>query len=132
MAFSLDEKRVRRAGLDYWQHLDLEVVDDWDTLTNRLDPSRFYFLSKYARRMVWDAPFARGDVLVFGRETSGLPREILDPEDPRSLRLPMTRHVRSLNLATTVGIVAFEHQRQMAQVPGAGSGSPESFAADSE
>ncbi|MEM1224316.1 MAG: tRNA (cytidine(34)-2'-O)-methyltransferase [Planctomycetota bacterium] len=112
IAFSLDEKRVRRAGLDYWQHLDLEVVPDWPTLTQRLDQRRFYFLTKFAKRPLWDAVFQDGDVLVFGRETSGLPAEILDPNDRRSLRLPMTEKVRSLNLATTVGIVAFEHQRQ--------------------
>lgn len=113
MGFQLDEKRLRRAGLDYWPHLDLELVAHWDELTSRLDPARFYFLSKFAKRLVWDAPFAAGDVLVFGRETNGLPPEILAPDDPRSLRLPMRDQVRSLNLATTAGIVMYEHQRQM-------------------
>jgi tRNA (cytidine/uridine-2'-O-)-methyltransferase len=71
-----------------------------------------YFLSKFAKRTIWEADFRRGDVLVFGRETSGLPASILDPEDPRALRLPTSEHVRSLNLATTAGIVLYEHQRQ--------------------
>lgn len=111
-SFSFDEKRLRRAGLDYWQHLDIEMVPDWATLAENLDPQRFYFLSKFAKRTLWDCPLRLGDVFVFGRETSGLPREILDPDDPRSLRLPTDPKVRSLNLATTAGIVLYEHQRQ--------------------
>jgi tRNA (cytidine/uridine-2'-O-)-methyltransferase len=114
-AFSFEERRLRRAGLDYWQHLDIEMVPNWETLTQRLDPARFYFLSKFAKRMVWDAPLQRGDVFVFGRETSGLPPEILNPEDERSLRLPTLPVVRSLNLATTAGIVLYEHVRQCGQ-----------------
>lgn len=111
-AFQLDEKRLRRAGLDYWQFLDVELVSHWSALLERLDASRFYFLSKFAKRSVWEAEFRTGDVFVFGRETSGLPADILNPHDPRALRLPMREQVRSLNLATTAGIVLYEHQRQ--------------------
>jgi len=111
-AFQLDEKRLRRAGLDYWQFLDVELVSHWSALLERLDASRFYFLSKFAERSVWEAEFRTGDVFVFGRETSGLPADILNPHDPRALRLPMREQVRSLNLATTAGIVLYEHQRQ--------------------
>lgn len=115
-SFSFEERRLRRAGLDYWQHLDIEKVPDWETLTRRLDPSRFYFLSKFSKRLLWDAPLRRGDVFVFGRETSGLPAHILDPLDPRALRLPTDSRVRSLNLANTVAIVAYEHMRQCSAV----------------
>lgn len=111
-AFSFEEKRLRRAGLDYWQHLDIEMVPSWDALTERLDPARFYFLSRFAKRMLWDAELRRGDVFVFGRETSGLPAQILDPGDERAVRLPTQPAVRSLNLATTAGIVLYEHLRQ--------------------
>jgi tRNA (cytidine/uridine-2'-O-)-methyltransferase len=111
-AFSFEEKRLRRAGLDYWQHLDIEMVPDWETLTTKLAPSRFFFLSKFAKRTLWECPLSVGDVFVFGRETSGLPEHIMDPHDPRSLRLPTDPKVRSLNLATTAGIVLYEHQRQ--------------------
>ncbi|TWT72922.1 tRNA (cytidine(34)-2'-O)-methyltransferase [Allorhodopirellula solitaria] len=113
-AFSFEEKRLRRAGLDYWQHLDIEMVPDWQALTERLDPARFYFLSRFAKRTLWDAPLQRGDVFVFGRETSGLPDWILDPDDERAIGLPTRPVVRSLNLATTAGIVLFEHQRRLA------------------
>ncbi|SMP38782.1 tRNA (cytidine/uridine-2'-O-)-methyltransferase [Neorhodopirellula lusitana] len=114
-SFSFDEKRLRRAGLDYWQHLDIEMVPDWETLTSKLDPARFHFLSKFAKRMLWDCELQVGDVFVFGQETSGLPEEIMSPTDPRSVRLPTDPKVRSLNLATTAGIVLYEHQRQCYQ-----------------
>ncbi|EMI56072.1 RNA methyltransferase, TrmH family, group 2 [Rhodopirellula sallentina SM41] len=111
-SFSFEERRLRRAGLDYWQHLDIERVPNWETLTSKLDPARFFFLSKFAKRHLWDAPMSVGDVFVFGRETSGLPSHIMDPHDERALRLPTTEKVRSLNLATTAGIVLYEHVRQ--------------------
>jgi tRNA (cytidine/uridine-2'-O-)-methyltransferase len=110
--FQFDDKKIRRSGLDYWQHLDFELVPNWDALTKCLDPARFYFLSRFARRTLWDASLSVGDVFVFGRESSGLPPELLDPHDERALRLPTTDNVRSLNLGTTVGIVLYEHARQ--------------------
>lgn len=111
-AFRLDDARLRRAGLDYWQHLQLGDAASWDDLLHQLQPQRLFFLSRFAKRTIWDAKFEPGDTFVFGRETSGLPDSILDPHDPRSLRLPTQPEVRSLNLATTVGIVLYEHQRQ--------------------
>ena len=111
-AFQLDDAKLRRAGLDYWTHLQRGDAVNWDDLVSQLQPRPMYFLSKFAKRTIWEAEFRRGDVLVFGRETSGLPASILDPEDPRALRLPTSEHVRSLNLATTAGIVLYEHQRQ--------------------
>lgn len=112
--FQISDRLVRRAGLDYWKHLDLGDAANWDDLLNQLNPPRIYFLSKFAKRTVWEADFQKGDTFVFGRETSGLPDSIFDPHDPRSLRLPISDQVRSLNLATTVGIVLYEQQRQIA------------------
>jgi tRNA (cytidine/uridine-2'-O-)-methyltransferase len=111
--FRIDDARIRRAGLDYWQFLDWELVPDWETLTARLSTNAFYFLSRFAKRMVWEAKFQPGDVFVFGSESSGLPPSILDPLSESSLRLPTSENVRSLNLSTTVGIIAYEHARQM-------------------
>lgn len=112
-SFQINEKRVRRAGLDYWTHLNLELVPSWEVLVQRIPSERFFFFSKFARRTVWDVNFQEEDVFVFGRESSGLPCSILDPNDPRALRLPTTNQVRSLNLATTVGIALYEQQRQL-------------------
>ena len=115
IGFSLDDKQVRRAGMDYWQHVDLEDVPNWTEVTSRLAPRRFFYFSKHATRTIWDAEFARDDVFVFGSESSGLPENILNPDDTQSLRIPMREQVRSLNLAVTVGIVLYEHQRQLIQ-----------------
>ncbi|MEC7678606.1 MAG: tRNA (cytidine(34)-2'-O)-methyltransferase [Planctomycetota bacterium] len=112
-SFQITDKQVRRAGLDYWPHLDLEMVPDWETFLSKINTKRLFFFSKFAKRTVWDVQFQKGDVFVFGRESSGLPSTILDPDDPRSLRLPTTQQVRSLNLATTVGIALYEQQRQL-------------------
>lgn len=114
-AFQIDEKKVRRAGLDYWKHLDLGDAADWQDLRRQLPERRFFYFSRFATRTIWDANFRPGDTFVFGRETSGLPDTILDPEDANSLRIPVGPLVRSLNLATTVGIVLYEHQRQLRQ-----------------
>ena len=112
-SFQITDKQVRRAGLDYWPHLDLEMVPDWEMFLSKINTKRLFFFSKFAKRTVWDVQFQKGDVFVFGRESSGLPSSILDPDDPRSLRLPTTQQVRSLNLATTVGIALYEQQRQL-------------------
>jgi tRNA (cytidine/uridine-2'-O-)-methyltransferase len=110
--FQIDDTKLRRAGLDYWQHLQLGEAMNWDDLLAQLGGRRMFFFSRFATRTIWEAEFQPEDVFVFGRETSGLPASILDPHDPRALRLPMSEQVRSLNLATTVGIVLYEHQRQ--------------------
>ena len=116
-AFRLDDARLRRAGLDYWQHLRLGDAVNWDDLTTQLSGRRFFFFSRFASKTIWEARFEPGDVFVFGRETAGLPDHLLDHRAANSLRLPMSSHVRSLNLATTVGIVLYEHQRQLSQTP---------------
>ena len=112
-SFDFSDKRVRRAGLDYWKHLDLQAVDQWSDLVEALPPRRMFFFSRFATRSIWDEHFQHGDSFVFGRETSGLPREIVGPDHPHALRVPTTGNVRSLNLATTVGIVLMEQQRQL-------------------
>ena len=111
--FRLDEKRLRRAGLDYWRHLRWQLVADWETLVTALPGRPRYYFSRFARRTLWEAEFRPGDVFVFGSESSGLPTSILDPEDDQALRLPTSEEVRSLNLATTVGIALYEYRRQV-------------------
>lgn len=116
LGFSLDEKQVRRAGLDYWEHVDLRVWQDWAAFEEQL-PSlgEPFFFSTKATSPVWDAPFAAaGDlVLVFGKETQGLSQAIRERYTDRFYGMPMlSPHVRSLNLSTAVGIVAYEALRQ--------------------
>jgi tRNA (cytidine/uridine-2'-O-)-methyltransferase len=115
LGFRLDDRHLRRAGLDYWQHLDWEVVDNWQAITERLADKRFWFLSKTAQRCYTEAEFLPDDVLVFGSESRGLPRSILDANRDHTLRIPIRPEVRSLNLSVSVGIIAYEARRQWQQ-----------------
>jgi tRNA (cytidine/uridine-2'-O-)-methyltransferase len=119
LGFSLDERQVKRAGLDYWEHVDLRVWPSWDAFERELPAlGEPWFLSTKAERLIWDAPIGEADsaVLIFGRETAGLPDEIHERYRDRFLRLPMSSpHVRSLNLSTSVGIAVYELLRQRAR-----------------
>jgi tRNA (cytidine/uridine-2'-O-)-methyltransferase len=112
LGFRLDDRHLRRAGLDYWQYLDWEAVDDWEALVRRLPQRRAWLLSKSGGIDYTTVSFRRGDVLVFGSETRGLPRRLLDRSPDRCLAIPMRPQARSLNLAVSVAVVAFEARRQ--------------------
>jgi tRNA (cytidine/uridine-2'-O-)-methyltransferase len=148
LGFRLDDRRLRRAGLDYWQHLDWEAVDDWPALLARLaaekgtgpicrdQPSvgarpegashkldlspfprrRLWLFSKHAARPYTDAAFAPGDGLVFGSESQGLPASLVELHADRCLRIPMRAEARSLNLAVSVAVAAYEALRQCASL----------------
>jgi tRNA (cytidine/uridine-2'-O-)-methyltransferase len=118
LGFSLDDKQVKRAGLDYWEHVDLRVWPNWDAFERAL-PSlgEPYFFSTKATRQYWDAPLGTPDdvVLIFGRETGGLAAAIHDSYRDRFLTMPIASPlVRSLNLSTSVGIAIYEVLRQRA------------------
>ncbi len=112
LGFRLDEKNLRRSGMDYWQYLDWEAVDSWPEVLQRLPGRRWWCLTKFATRMVWDASFERGDILLFGSETRGLPESIRQEHPDNNLKLPMSDKVRSLNLASTANTVVYEAVRQ--------------------
>ena len=116
LGFSLDEKQVKRAGLDYWEHVDLRVWPGWDQFEAAL-PSlgEPFFLSTKATKTLWDAPLGdvRDVVLIFGRETGGLAPGIHDRYRDRMFGMPIQSPlVRSLNLSTSVGIAVYEVLRQ--------------------
>jgi tRNA (cytidine/uridine-2'-O-)-methyltransferase len=116
LGFSLDEREVKRAGLDYWQHVDLRVWPDWEAFARELPKlGEPYFFSTKAKQMYWDAPLGEPEnvVLVFGRETGGLPPELHERYGDRFVGLPMhSEFVRSLNLSTSVGVAVYEVLRQ--------------------
>jgi tRNA (cytidine/uridine-2'-O-)-methyltransferase len=115
LGFSLDEREVRRAGLDYWDHVDLRVWPDWASFERALPSlgTPFFFSTK-AERMYWDASFSADSVLIFGRETGGLPEAIHESYGQRMLKMPIhSPHVRSLNLSTCVGVALYEVLRQI-------------------
>ncbi|MEO1495538.1 MAG: tRNA (cytidine(34)-2'-O)-methyltransferase [Planctomycetota bacterium] len=124
LGFRVDHHHLRRGGLDYWEHLDWEVVDDWPSLVDRLPADSHWRLTKKGARDYLTADFRRGDVLLFGPESRGLPDEILDAEDGRNLRIPTSPLVRSLNLSNSVAIVAYEARRQILGSDGLGTGEP--------
>jgi tRNA (cytidine/uridine-2'-O-)-methyltransferase len=115
LGFSLGEREVRRAGLDYWEHVDLRVWPSWDAFEPSL-PSlgQPFFFSTKATRSLWDATFPSDSVLIFGRETGGFSADIHERYGDRMYRIPMhSEHVRSLNLSTSAGIVLYEAMRQL-------------------
>ena len=112
LGFRLDDHHLRRAGLDYWQHLEWEAVDGWQRLATQLAGRRFWFLTKTAGKSYTDAAYRPGDVLVFGSESRGLPSSLLTAAPEQCLRIPMEPSARSLNLAVSVAVVAFEARRQ--------------------
>ena len=113
--FRLDASQLKRAGLDYWEHLQWEVVDSWEELSKRLDESRMWLVTKFGAVDYSQAEYAPGDIIVMGRETNGLPESLrgTHPRE-RQISLPMPGPVRSLNQATCAGIVMYEAHRQIA------------------
>jgi tRNA (cytidine/uridine-2'-O-)-methyltransferase len=116
LGFRVDDYYLRRAGLDYWEHLEWQVVDNWDDLQSALPAQpaggRWLFTKK-AQRSYLDAGFQRADVLVFGSESSGLPDSLLDAHPTESqLRIPTRPEVRSLNLSNAVAVASYEALRQ--------------------
>ena len=116
LGFSLDERRIRRAGLDYWKHVDVRVWPDWDTFEQELPAlGDAFFFSTKAKQSLWDAPLdaPRGAVLIFGSEGKGLPAELYERYRERLFGMPiLSPEVRSLNLSTSVGIALYEVLRQ--------------------
>jgi tRNA (cytidine/uridine-2'-O-)-methyltransferase len=116
LGFSLDEREVKRAGLDYWEHVDLRVWPSWAEFERELPAlGEPFFFSTKARELLWDAPLGASEhvVLIFGRETGGLPAELHERYPERFLAMPiLSPRVRSLNLSTSVAIAAYEVLRQ--------------------
>lgn len=108
LGFRVDDYHLRRAGLDYWQYLTWQVVDDWQELVTHLPVERHWYFTKYATCGVGDARFQPGDVLVFGRESQGLPSELTAANPQQNLRIPIRRELRSLNLSNSVAIACYE------------------------
>lgn len=112
LGFSLDEKALRRAGLDYWDELDVVTWPDLESCLSDAEGASTWFLTTKTDRIYWDAPIGDGDYLVFGPETRGLPESLLLRNSGNCLTIPQ-KSGRSLNLATAVGIVLYEGIRRI-------------------
>ena len=114
LGFRLDEESVRRAGLDYWQHLDCRVHDSWEEYFASRSPRRVFMLSTKGEKSLYDIRFEKGDALVFGNESSGLPKDFYEKYRDRLFRIPMPgEYARSINLANAVSIASYECYRQL-------------------
>jgi tRNA (cytidine/uridine-2'-O-)-methyltransferase len=117
LAFDISEKAVRRAGLDYWKHVDIVEYDNFEAFIEAEKPSTeslFFFSKKREGHWYYDAGFTEGAYLVFGRETTGLPDDILEKYAERCFALPMySEHIRSLNLSNAATAVCYEALRQI-------------------
>ncbi|HXF94524.1 MAG TPA: tRNA (cytidine(34)-2'-O)-methyltransferase [Gemmatimonadales bacterium] len=113
LGFSLADRELKRAGVDYWDAVELWVHPSWRAFREAIARERCLYFSAHGTRSFWEAPYRDGSVLVFGNESAGLPQRIREKYPERIYRIPMTDGVRSLNLATAVGIVLYEAIRQL-------------------
>ena len=113
LGFSLEDEQVRRAGLDYWEDVDLWVHPDWHAFRDAVRRERCLYFSSHGTASHLDALYTPNSVLMFGNETTGMPERIREKHPDRVFRIPMRPAVRSLNLATAVGIVVYEAARQL-------------------
>ncbi|MCL1905810.1 MAG: tRNA (uridine(34)/cytosine(34)/5-carboxymethylaminomethyluridine(34)-2'-O)-methyltransferase TrmL [Clostridiales bacterium] len=112
LGFSTDDKHLKRAGLDYWQYLDLHYYDSFKEVRQKYPLGRFFFATTKARRFYTEVSYSAGDFLVFGKETAGLPEELLQANKESCIRIPMGKDIRSLNLGNSVAIILYEALRQ--------------------
>lgn len=116
LGFDIDEKTVKRAGLDHWPHLNLKEHPDLESLVSQSSDARFLYFSKYAKTPYTEARFQPGDYLVFGSETRGLPRKIIEQNEDSAYYIPTTKQVRSLNLSNACAVVLYEAIRQAGEM----------------
>ena len=112
LGFSLSDKYTKRAGLDYWDSVNVQKVDTLEQLQSQHEDATFYYLTTKTEKSYFDIKFKDGDFLVFGPETRGIPEEILERNKETSITIPMLEGQRSLNLSNSVSIVVYEAIRQ--------------------
>jgi len=112
LGFSLESKYLKRSGLDYWHELDVRYYQDFDEFTALNSPSRIYMATTKACRLYTDVSYADSDFIVFGKESAGIPEELLVLYRDTAIRIPMLPNRRSLNLSSAVAIVVYEAMRQ--------------------
>lgn len=112
LGYIIDDKRLKRAGLDYWKELDVEIHSDWTVFCAAYPDAPLWYFTTKARKRHDEADYGNQAFLVFGKETAGLPDSMLASSSDRCVRIPMMDRARSLNLSVAVGVAAFEAMRQ--------------------
>lgn len=113
LGFDITDKHLKRAGLDYWQYLDITYYDGLSDFFEKNRGGRFFFCTTKAKNVYTDVRFEDGDFLIFGKETKGLPEDLLAENPDSCIRIPMLPTLRSLNLSNSVAIVVYEALRQL-------------------
>lgn len=115
LGFDIDSKAVRRAGLDYWQYVDLEVHESLEAFLKSYADRRMFLATTKAGKRYTDVKYEDGDMILFGRETQGLPKDFVEKNKEFAIRIPMSENtrLRSLNLANSANIILFEALRQL-------------------
>jgi len=112
LGFSLDEKHVKRAGLDYWEMLDLHIYENFAELQEKYPQGKFFYATTKAKKTYCQMKYCSDSFFVFGKETKGLPEELLMENPETCIRIPMKETIRSLNLSNSAAIVVYEALRQ--------------------
>ena len=112
LGFRLNDKTVKRAGMDYWQHLDVTRYDDWEDFLERNPDAKIYFATTKAKHVYTEVEYEPDAYIMFGKESAGIPEEILVKYPEQCIRIPMIGETRSLNLSNSVAIVLYEALRQ--------------------
>lgn len=112
LGFEVTDKHLKRAGLDYWHDVNISYYDSFDEVLNKFPQASFYFFTTKSRKNYSDIAYKEGDFLVFGKETKGLPEELLVEHKETCVRIPMIGDTRSLNLSNSVAIAVYEGLRQ--------------------
>ncbi len=112
LGFSVEDKQLKRAGLDYWHELDITYHDSFEELEAAYPDARFFLLSTHATRSYAEVEYRDGDFLVFGKETAGLPEQLLEANRKTCVRIPMKPGIRSLNLSNSAAVILYEVLRQ--------------------
>ncbi len=118
LGFSVSDRYLRRAGIDYWEFVPVRIHPDWHAVVEWLgNPDKWYYFTSHSSRFYTEARYDPDSVLVFGKESTGLPRNLLEKYSQSTYVIPMNRHVRSLNLSNAVAIVVYEAMRQQSFMP---------------
>ena len=112
LGFRLNDKTVKRAGMDYWEHLDVTRYDDWEDFLERNPDAKIYFATTKAKHVYTEVEYEPNAYIMFGKESAGIPEEILIQHPEQCIRIPMIGETRSLNLSNSVAIVLYEALRQ--------------------
>ena len=112
LGFDISDKAVRRAGMDYWKELDLRVYENFEEFVEKNPGARIYMATTKARKAYTEVEYKENDFIMFGKESAGIPEEILVKYEETSVRIPMIGEIRSLNLSNSVSIILYEALRQ--------------------